>query len=120
MNPQNARQLVKEKHAWSKPLSAEEKEQGFKGWYAPKNLPHRDAPGTRQFVTYRLADAMPPSRRHEWESFLELEDDQEKQRRIEAYIDRGYGECHLRDPRIAMLVQENLWHHDGVKYRLLA
>ena len=49
-----------------------------------------------------------------------MEDDEEKQRKIEAYLDKGYGECHLRDPRIADLVQENLWHHDGVKYRLLA
>src|SRR5450756_1887689 len=120
MNPKNARQLVKAKRAWAKPLSALEKAQGFKGWYVSKSLPHRDAPGTRQFITCRLADAMPATRRHEWEAFLELEDDQEKQRRIELYLDHGYGECHLRDPRIATLVQDNLWHHDGAKYRLLA
>lgn len=120
MNPKNLRQLVKEKRAWAKPLSAQEKAQGFKGWYVSKNLPHRDAPGTRQFITCRLADSLPPSRRHEWEALLELEDDHEKQRGIEAYIDRGYGKCHLRNPRIAALVQENLWHHDGEKYRLLA
>src|SRR5690242_17508036 len=112
MQPQNIRQLVKGKRTWANPLSARQKAQGFKGWYVSKNLPHCDAPDTCQFITYRLADALPPSRRHEWAAFLKLEDDREKQTRIEAYLDRGYGECHLRDPRIATLVQENLWHHD--------
>ena len=75
---------------------------------------HFDSPGTQQFITYRLADSMPAARRSEWEVFLHLEDKLEKQRKIEAYLDRGYGECSLRDVRIAQLVQENLWHHDGV------
>jgi REP element-mobilizing transposase RayT len=51
---------------------------------------------------------------------MALEDDLEKQRKLENYLDLGHGACHLRDPRIADLVQGNLWHHDGVKYRLLA
>jgi putative DNA methylase len=102
------------------PLAPEETARGFKGWYASKQLPHFDAPGTRQFITYRLADALPAARRSEWAAFLALEDDLEKQRRIEHFLDQGYGECYLPDPRIAGLVQENLWHHDGVKYRLLA
>jgi hypothetical protein len=77
MNPKNIRQLVKAKRTWAKPFSAEEKAKGFKGWYVSKSLPHRDAPGTRQFITYRLADALPAVRRHEWEAFLKLEDDEE-------------------------------------------
>lgn len=120
MKPSHVRLRVKNRRAWAEPLEKEEKEQGFKGWYASKNLPHFDAPGTRQFITYRLADALPAARRREWEIFLKLEDDMEKQRRIETYLDHGLGECHLRNPRIASLVQENLWHHDGLKYRLLA
>jgi putative transposase len=54
------------------------------------------------------------------EAFLHLEDKLEKQRKIEAYIDRGYGDCALRKPQLAEIIQENWWHHDGVKYRLLA
>ena len=46
--------------------------------------------------------------------------DLERQRKIQAYLDRGMGDCHLRDPVLAEMVQGNLWHHDGVKYRLLA
>ena len=120
MKPDQLKQLIAGKQEWTEPLAPGEIEQGFKGWYASKQLPHFDAPGRRQFITYRLSDAMPAARRREWEAFLALEDDEEKQRKVEAYLDKGYGECHLRDPRIADLVQENLWHHDGVKYRLLA
>jgi REP element-mobilizing transposase RayT len=120
MKPDPLKQLIAGKREWTEPLAPEETRQGFKGWYASKQLPHFDAPGTRQFITYRLPDAMPATRQREWEAFLLLEDDEEKQRKIESYLDKGRGECHLRDPRIADLVQENLWHHDGVKYRLLA
>ena len=118
--PDNLQQLIAEKKKWSEPLADDDIEQGFKGWYASKHLPHFDAPGAQQFITYRLADAMPAARRSEWEALLHLEDKLEKQRKIEAYIDRGYGDCSLREPRLAEIVQENWWHHDGVKYRLLA
>ena len=120
MKPEQLKQLITGKREWTGSLTTDETAQGFKGWYASKHLPHFDAPGTRQFITYRLADALPAARRSEWEAFLALEDDEEKQRRIEAYLDHGYGACHLRDPRIADLVQENFWHHDGMQYRLLA
>ena len=120
MKRDQLRRLVLDKRRWSDALSPNDEQRGFKGWYASKSLPHFDAPGIRQFVTYRLADALSVARRSEWEAFLKLEDDLEKQRQIEGYLDKGLGECHLRDPRIADLVQENLWHHDGVKYRLLA
>lgn len=120
MKPEDLHRLIKGKREWTEPLAPDEIRNGFKGWYASKKLPHFDSPGAQQFITYRLADAMPASRRREWEAFLKLEDDLEKQRKIEAYLDRGYGQCHLRDSRIAGLVQENLWHHDGKKYRLLA
>lgn len=63
---------------------------------------------------------MPAARRSEWAALLLLEDKLARQRKIEAYIDLGYGECSLRHREIAALVQQNLWHHDGVKYRLLA
>jgi len=119
MNPQ-LKQIIREKRARSEPLPAADAARGFKGWYSSKYLPHFDAPGTQQFITYRLADSLPAGRRHEWEAYFKLEDDLEKQRRIEAYIDRGYGACHLRDPRLAGIVQDNLWHHDGRAYRLLA
>jgi hypothetical protein len=30
-----------------------------KGWYSRGYLPHLDAPGTLQFVTFHLADSLP-------------------------------------------------------------
>ncbi|HEY1787262.1 MAG TPA: transposase [Verrucomicrobiae bacterium] len=119
MEAKRLQQLVKARQEWTDPLTPAEKKQGFKGWYASRSLPHFDSPGTRQFITYRLADAMPAARRAEWETFLKLENDLEKQRKIEVYLDKGYGKCHLRNPEIADLVQNNLWHHDGAKYQLL-
>ena len=114
------KELIEGKREWSQPLSDEDKEKGFKGWYASKKMPHFDAPGTQQFVSYRLADSMPVERRGEWQAFLEIEDEQEKLRRIETDLDHGDGACQLRNPRVAELVQASWWHHDGLKYRLLA
>jgi putative DNA methylase len=114
------RQLIRDKRAWTEPLSSYEQQRGFRGWRSRGYLPHFDAPGTRQMITYRLADAMPASRRQEWLGLLSSEDERERRIKIEAYLDAGHGECHLRQPQIAALVQENLLYFDGDRYRLLA
>ncbi len=41
-------------------------------------------------------------------------------KRIELYLDQGYGECYLKDPRIAEAVQNSLLFFDGKRYRLTA
>jgi len=116
----NIREFIQDKRAWNEPLSDEDEKLGFHGWRSRGYLPHFDAPGVRQMITYRLADAMPANRRHEWEVLLTIEDEREKRIKIESYLDAGHGECHLRQPEIATLVQENLLHFDGTRYRLLA
>jgi Transposase IS200 like len=40
--------------------------------------------------------------------------------RIERYLDRGAGACHLRDPEVANAVSETLSHFDEKRYRLFA
>ena len=120
MKREHLKELIDAKRQWTEPLAPDEKAKGFRGWYSSKYLPHFDAPGLQQFITYRLADSLPASRRAEWEALLEVEDTLEKRRRFEACLDRGFGACHLRDPRIAEMVRENLWHFDGKSYRLLA
>ncbi len=40
--------------------------------------------------------------------------------RIELYLDQGYGECHLKDPRIANSTQQSFLFFDGERYRLAA
>jgi REP element-mobilizing transposase RayT len=116
----NIRQLISDKRTWTKPSSAVDEKAGFRSWYSRGYLPHFDAPGIRQMITYRLQDAMPANRRHEWEQILKLEDERQRRTNIEAYLDRGHGECQLRKQEIATLVEDNLLHFDGSRYRLLA
>lgn len=117
---EHLRQVIAGKRQWHYRPTEEQKAAGFKGWYSHGFIPHFDAPGAWQFITYRLADSVPANLRREWEAIRQLEDEREKFRRMERHLDAGYGGCALRDPRIAQLVQDNLWFHDGRSYRLLA
>lgn len=94
----------------------------MRGWYSRGYLPHLDDEEKIQFVTFRLADSMP-------QSFLEACDgalhrgeinDRDRRRRIEDYLDQGYGACWLRIPSVARMTEETLRHFDGQRYRLLA
>jgi len=112
--------VLSDKRKWHFEPSTEAKQSGFKGWYSRGYLPHFDAPGAWQFITYRLADSVPASLLDEWRAALKLEDEREKFRRIERFLDAGHGACHLRDARVAQIVQDNFWFHDHRSYRLLA
>jgi hypothetical protein len=57
--------LVAGKQQWSQSLSATDKAGGFRGWHERGYLPHCDKPGLVQFITFRLRDSMPASRRSE-------------------------------------------------------
>lgn len=118
-NP-GVRDLVAGKRAGSRPLAQEDIERGFLGWHENGYLPHRDEPGLIQFVTFRLADAFPAELRSEWEALLKIEDDRKRRIELEAYLDRGRGECHLRRADIAALVEGSLQFRHGVQYDLRA
>ena len=120
--PYNPRlhQLVEGKQAWAEPLDDEAKAQGFLGWHQRGYLPHHDGPGVTQIVTFRLHDSMPANRRSEWEALLRIEDDRKRRMELEAYLDRGLGECWLREPRIAELTEGALRYFDGQRYGLKA
>jgi type I restriction enzyme R subunit/putative DNA methylase len=60
------------------------------------------------------------SRRAEWEHLLKIEDDREKRTKLEEYLDRGIGECHLRDPRVAKIAEDAVLHFHNEHYELLA
>jgi putative transposase len=124
MKPQSKREylrdLVAEKNSWNRPLTDEEKALGFLGWHERGYLPHCDFPNLIQFVTFRLADSMPASRRGEWEHLLAIEDVRERRTKLEEYLDRGVGECWLRDARIARMVEDSLLHFHNGRYELLA
>lgn len=110
--------LVDGKQRWSEPLDAAAKADGFLGWHQRGYLPHRDAPGLTQFVTFRLCDSLPESRRWEWEQMLKIEDDHERQLQLQEYLDRGHGECWLRRPPVAALAEECLLFFHLDRYEL--
>jgi putative DNA methylase len=93
-------------------------------WYSRGYLPHRDAVGLIQSITFRLADSLPGDRLKQWEKELaSLPESRrliERARQIQAWLDQGHGECWLRDSRFAQLVENALLHFDGASYRLLA
>ena len=108
------------RQTWAERLDEDAKAKGFLGWHQRGYLPHYDVPGVTQIVTLRLVDSLPASRRGEWEAWLQIEDHKERRRRLEAYLDRGLGECWLRQPAIAKLTEDALRFFDGQRYRLAA
>ncbi len=100
-------------------------------------LPHWEKDDAVYFVTFRLADSLPQAVLAEFRNEAEqlrakLYDageltaaEKERLAKLtddltQAYLDRGVGECHLRDPRVAAMVREALLHFDGDRYRLHA
>jgi hypothetical protein len=93
-----------------------------KGWYSRGYLPHFDGGEIIQFITFRLADSLPQKVLEKWSKEIELDliSKIEVQRKIEKYLDSNYGECHLRNERIAAELEETLLKFDGEKYKLFS
>lgn len=106
-------QLIQGKQTWAVPLEECTRQQGFLGWHQRGYLPHRDAPGLTQFVTCRLCDGFPASRRAEWEALLQIEDNRDRRIKLENYLDRSHGACWLRRPDIASLTETVLRQFHG-------
>lgn len=89
-----------------------------KNWYSRGYLPHLDHPGLIQFITFRLADALPA----EVIARLRLcaPDGAHYAEAVQEHLNAGHGECLLRLPAHARIVQDALLHFDGQRYRLLA
>jgi REP element-mobilizing transposase RayT len=94
------------------------------GWHSRGYLPHFDGGEIPQFITFRLADSMPQALLDRWREELTHEQnidvDAALRKRIELYLDQGYGECLLAAPRIAESVQNSFLFFDGARYRLTA
>lgn len=58
----------------------------------------------------------------EWKLALERGQitDVDFRKRIEYYLDQGYGSCYLRDRRIANVIRETLLKWDSERYKLIA
>ena len=100
--------------------SVEELKKGFRGWHQRGFLPHFDAPGVTQFVTFQLHDSFPVARRPELEAILKEHDESTRRRKLEAWLDRGHGDCWLRRRDVAELVEKILLETDGCDYRMQA
>jgi len=113
-------ELIRAKRERDWKPSVEELKKGFRGWHQRGYLPHFDAPGVTQFVTFQLSDSFPATRRAEWEVILREPDDSAKRRKLETWLDRGHGECWLRRRDVAELVENILLEVDGRNYRMQA
>jgi geranylgeranyl pyrophosphate synthase/REP element-mobilizing transposase RayT len=99
-----------------------------KSWHTRGYLPHFDEPPYLQFITFRLYDAVPSDVIDEWKIKLGYTDKTNAKsseavtlrKRIEEFIDAGAGECFLKIPEVASMVQNALMHNDGIKYHLFA
>lgn len=110
--------LIEAKRKWHYQPDARSAKQGFLGWHERGYLPHFDAPHITQFVTFMLHDSFPVMRRQEWEGIWNEPDESLRRRKLEAWLDRGHGECWLRQPAVASEVENILRADDGKAYRL--
>ena len=101
-------------------------------------LPHLKRDGSSYFVTFRQAGTLPrelvlrlkrereqiirkaeaakrPLTWPEQEALFQWYSD-----RVDAYLDRGHGICHLQEPQCAKLMAEALKYFDGDRYKLRA
>ena len=94
------------------------------GWHSRGYLPHFDGRAIPQFITLHLADSIPNKVIQCWEQELRhLGDEQDRillQKRIERYLDQGYGNAFLKDTEVAKIVQDSLLKFDGVRYSLFS
>jgi putative transposase len=97
-------------------------------WHGRGYLPHFDAAGVVQAVTFRLADALPSEIVERWRAELGYRGDLRAddpagdalRARITRFEDAGHGECWLTKPEIGRIVEDALLHFDGQRYRLPA
>ena len=89
-----------------------------KFWHSRGYLPHCDTPGLLQFITFRLNDSLPAHVLHRL--MQEADDEVERLKQIERLLGAGYGECWMKQPALAHIVEDALLHNDGQNYRLLA
>jgi REP element-mobilizing transposase RayT len=104
--------------------AALEKELTDAGWHSRGYLPRFEGGEIAQTINLHLADSLPKAVLEKWKRELaqdaKTNSDSILRRRIEHYLDQGYGACALRTEAVAKLVQDSLLHFDGARYRLSA
>ena len=100
----------------------------IKDWHRRfHSVPHRENKAL-QSITFRLYDSLPKEVIEEIKLKLDINEDddsydsiqyQRLRQKISEYEDAGYGQCFLRDERIAAIMQDTLKHFDGERYQLI-
>ncbi len=93
------------------------------GWYDRGYIPHFDGGEIPQFLTFRLFDSLPQkvvAKFRDETSDLGEDGKVSFRKNVEKYLDKGYGECFLKDERVAKMTQESLLFHDEKKYRVVS
>ncbi len=100
----------------------------IKDWHRRfHSVPHRENKAL-QSITFRLYDSLPKEVIQEIKQKLDINEDddscdsiqyQRLRQKIAEYEDAGYGQCFLRDERIAAIMQDTLKHFDGERYQLI-
>jgi hypothetical protein len=98
-----------------------------------RNLPHWEQIECTYFVTFRLADSLPVSKLTElreenenwkrehpepWTEQIKRDFDLLFNRRIERWLDNGFGSCLLKTRSVREIVEETLIFFDGRRYIL--
>ncbi|WP_148071695.1 transposase [Bythopirellula goksoeyrii] len=98
-----------------------------------RNLPHWRQEGATYFVTFNLADALPTAKRNElaamrreWEARNPPPRDEAAWndyartvfRKVEKWMDAGYGECWLAQPEYAVEFRRTILNFHGERYEL--
>ncbi len=100
----------------------------IKDWHRRfHSVPHRENKAL-QSITFRLYDSLPKEVIEEIKRKLDINEDdsscdsiqyQRLRQKIAEFEDAGYGQCFLRDERIAAIMQDTLKHFDGERYQLI-
>ena len=100
----------------------------IKDWHQRfHSVPHRENKAL-QSITFRLYDSLPKEVIEEIKLKLDIKKEdssynssqyQRLCQKIAEYEDAGYGQCFLRDERIAAVMQNTLKHFDGERYQLI-
>jgi DNA polymerase III alpha subunit len=104
-----------------------------------RSLPHWQQEGATYFVTFRLADSLPREVLNRWREELDAalraaahaakasesekraaaeKISEEHYEKLQCHLDDGIGECWLRNPEVAAIVENALHHFDGERYQL--
>ena len=113
---------VKQEGKGTRPVSE------IKDWHQRfHSVPHRENKAL-QSITFRLYDSLPKEVIEEIKLKLDIKKEdssynssqyQRLRQKIAEYEDAGYGQCFLRDERIAAVMQNTLKHFDGERYQLI-